>query len=863
TITNIFNSGLGANAALAVGNFFTALAYGGRDGVTPKPDVIYAARGTNVLVRETNTTGTAADFTTRAVPGASEILDVVLDPDDWETAYVIDSQKVYKTTDQGANWDVISDNLDAIDLKSLEIVKTVGGDKVLLVGASQGVYRAINPVVDVEWTELGAGLPNALVRDIDFANRLGALDDVLLAGTMGRGAWTLAGDADTVLELESQIVIGGTSGDDEVQIRRNPDNASLLDIFINSLTPIFTVPLASVGEIVFNGSGGNDTLTVDSTHGAIDVPGGIHFDGGDGTDELVLNGNEVVSKSSTVDGGVTRLEIEDLASDATQVVFRENVETLTDNLPGASNIEILGDGFEDFLDWLDRLSDPGEGLQQELAVLGNSLPRVLTGVPVGRGTIPAGTPEGEEEETPQALPGGFEALQGIRRLIETGAGAFNLDDIGSGALATFDDLRDALDALDGDDGNVSFQTVGDTTTFTVEIVKQITGTADFTVEAEEFGGEIDLGGVIDISADVVLTLEFGFDSSGFFVNTGASSEELKVHHIVLEGDAHAAGQFGFLDIETEVETFTVDDTIALVVDLQDPMGDGKLRVSDFGTSLGDKVDVTLDSDPAADDVTLTVTASAASILPGLESIDLGGAELTLTWADITDPGTLDITAGGGLSQDLIDFLSVDVQEVLDQISQLDELADALEGFDVPLLQDTLSALADAADFISREIIQPVTSLSGGQANFHSIQNLVMRLARSTGVDPAALGLAYDDGELTWHLDFGTSFVASDDLDLGFNSDSTGLADLSFDTDGSIEGTLGFEFTVGIDIGAIVAGDDPDEWFFLRDAAASATLDIEATAINAEARFGFLSIGIEGGTAEAEAGFLITLNDPGT
>ncbi|HXW10644.1 MAG TPA: hypothetical protein VD737_08520, partial [Steroidobacteraceae bacterium] len=487
-------------------------------------------------------------------------------------------------------------------------------------------------------------------------------------------------------------------------------------------------------------------------------------------------------------------------------------------------------------------------------------PRVLTGVSVGTGTIPAGNPEGEEEEAPQALPPGFEALEGIRRLIETGAGAFNLDDIGSAAIDTFDELRDALDALDGDDGNVTFQTVGDTTTFTVEIVKEITGTADFTVEAEEFGGEIDLGGVIDISADVVLTLEFGFDPGGFFVNTGASGEELKLHNIVLEGDARAAGRFGFLDIEAEVEAFTVDDGIELVVDLQDPMGDGKLRVSDFGSSLGDKVEVTLNN-PGVDDVTLAVTASAAAILPGLESIDLGGAQLTLTWQDITDPGTLDITAGGGLAQDLIDFLSVDVQEVLDQVSQLDELADALDGFDVPLLQDTLSALADAADFISEEIIQPLTSLSGGQASFNSIQNLIMRLARSTGVDPAALGLAYDDGELTWHLDFGTGFVASDSLDLGFNSDSTGLADLSFSTDGSIEGTVGFELTVGIDIGAIVGGAPADEWFFLRDASASATLDIEATAINAEARFGFLSIGIEGGTAEAEAGFLITLNDP--
>jgi outer membrane protein OmpA-like peptidoglycan-associated protein len=196
TINNLINSGLGAGAGLVVGTFFNALAYGGRDGVTPKPDVIYAARGSDVLVRETNTTGTAADFTTRNVPGAGELRDVVIDPDNWQTAYVIDGRKVYKTTDAGVNWDIISDELAATDLKSLEIVKTPGGDKVLLVGASLGVYRAINPVIDVQWTELGSGLPNALVRDIDFADRLGSLDDVLLAGTMGRGAWTLGGDAD-------------------------------------------------------------------------------------------------------------------------------------------------------------------------------------------------------------------------------------------------------------------------------------------------------------------------------------------------------------------------------------------------------------------------------------------------------------------------------------------------------------------------------------------------------------------------------------------------------------------------------------------------------------------------------------------
>src|SRR5439155_2908075 len=41
------------------------------------------------------------------------------------------------------------------------------------------------------WLQLGRGMPNAPVFDLDYD----ASDDVLAAGTLGRGAWTLAGVA--------------------------------------------------------------------------------------------------------------------------------------------------------------------------------------------------------------------------------------------------------------------------------------------------------------------------------------------------------------------------------------------------------------------------------------------------------------------------------------------------------------------------------------------------------------------------------------------------------------------------------------------------------------------------------------------
>jgi hypothetical protein len=37
------------------------------------------------------------------------------------------------------------------------------------------------------WDKLGAGLPNVVVLDLAYD----VADDVLLAGTLGRGAWTI------------------------------------------------------------------------------------------------------------------------------------------------------------------------------------------------------------------------------------------------------------------------------------------------------------------------------------------------------------------------------------------------------------------------------------------------------------------------------------------------------------------------------------------------------------------------------------------------------------------------------------------------------------------------------------------------
>ncbi len=858
TISNIFNSGLGAGADVtAPGNTFTAFAYGGRQGATLKPDVIYAARGSQILVRETNSTGTQADFTTRPVPGASEIRGVALDPDDWRIAYAVDKDKVYKTIDAGAHWDVISDLLGATDLKTVTVVKTAGGDKALLVGAQLGVYRALNPVVDVEWTELGSGLPNALVRDIDFALQPASGTGVLLAGTQGRGAWTTAGDARTILGDPGSLVIGGTSGDDTVLISRDGSNASLLDIYVNSALPVFSLPVDSVSTITFAGSDGADTLTVDSSFGAISLPGGIHFDGGDGADTLILDGGKVVSDTQSTDAGVTQVETVDYASGATQLVSYENVETFTDNLPQASDLETIGSGLGDFFDWLDHLNDPGEGADQSLAALGTSLLRALISGPVE----PPAEPEGGPQVAGEGPGAGMDSLEGLRRLIETGTGAFDLGGIGGADIATYDALRDALDALDATGGNVSYTQVGDTTTFTAQVVKTLDGTADLDVGFDLFGGRVDLHGTMNISADVALNLQFGFDSEGFFVDTGASSQELLVHNITLDGDAEAAGRFGFLDVEAGVDSLTFDGDVQLAVDLQEPGGDGKLRLSDLGTSLSSAVAVTVQGNASADDVTLVASMHAAAVIPGIDAIDLGNAQVTVAWADVTQPGSVDVSASAGLGQDLLNFLRVDAQQFIDQLHQVDQLADTLN-VDIPFLSDAFDQVVGFIDAFNTQVIQPLTSPVSGGASFSSVQNLATRLAHGLGIDPAALGLDFDavSKELTYHLhlakDFSTSAPLGTAVDFG-----NGLGGLEFGTDASIGGSFALDLDFGVDIGAIASAADPLDWFFIRDPHAVATLDVAASDVTASAHIGFLGISVEGGSVSASPTIDVTLNDP--
>jgi hypothetical protein len=197
----------------------------------------------------------------------------------------------------------------------------------------------LNPGATSVWTEFGANIPNLVATDLLYD----ATDDVLIVGTYGRGAWTLA-NASTEIPVPGVLQIFGDEDfagqDDTIRLVRNTDNPLLLDVFLNSTVPVLTVQLSTLQQINVFSLGGNDTLIVDSSNGLVNVPLGIRYDGDGGRDQLQLVqtdgltwasdtysvGPVLGSGMSTIVGGGTA---------GTQTVFFENLSPVIDLVPVA------------------------------------------------------------------------------------------------------------------------------------------------------------------------------------------------------------------------------------------------------------------------------------------------------------------------------------------------------------------------------------------------------------------------------------------------------------------------------------------------------------------------------------------------
>ncbi len=123
---------------------------------------------------------------------AEEIPDIIIDPTDWQTAYLCADQatgsRVFFTDDAGGTWyDYTGDLPDGVRAMSMAIDFRTDPPR-YYVGTDFGVYASYDDAWT--WTKADANLPSLAVYDltVDYANSM------LLAGTHGRGAWRAALD---------------------------------------------------------------------------------------------------------------------------------------------------------------------------------------------------------------------------------------------------------------------------------------------------------------------------------------------------------------------------------------------------------------------------------------------------------------------------------------------------------------------------------------------------------------------------------------------------------------------------------------------------------------------------------------------
>jgi hypothetical protein len=160
-------------------------------GAVGNPDILYIGSQDTVWVRTAPPPAQLVQSVNYPGTGTGRpVINLALDPRDPLTTGVIDDSTVYLSRNAGESWANITGNLQSFNpgqLRSIVFVSNATGDAVV-VGTSNGVFVALASSGYTFWDRLGDGLPSALVYQLDYSSS----DDLLVAGTLGRGAWALS-----------------------------------------------------------------------------------------------------------------------------------------------------------------------------------------------------------------------------------------------------------------------------------------------------------------------------------------------------------------------------------------------------------------------------------------------------------------------------------------------------------------------------------------------------------------------------------------------------------------------------------------------------------------------------------------------
>jgi hypothetical protein len=245
----------------------SAIAYGVNNGNA----AYFGTSGSQVFYRSTS----GPTFQATQYAGAG-VVEIAVDPYDSATAYVLDANGVmWRTQDAGMNWDKnLTEDLSNIALDSngnpaafvadtlalCDPNPTQAGQGALIIGGLGRVYSLPLANPSAGWQTVGQGLPNVLVTDVHYVQP----QDLLLVGTFGRGAWTMAHASGTLLNPLSVdlTVTDDDASHNQVLIRSVPGFSEDIEISVNNRVE-FTGPWANVDSITVNESSASDMVDIE------------------------------------------------------------------------------------------------------------------------------------------------------------------------------------------------------------------------------------------------------------------------------------------------------------------------------------------------------------------------------------------------------------------------------------------------------------------------------------------------------------------------------------------------------------------------------------------------------------------------
>jgi hypothetical protein len=182
-------------------------------GAPSSADVIYAVTFDGHALRTTNATSANPawnDLTHASLPNSSRfpLHAAAVSPTDSNTAYVgaggTGSGHVFMTRDGGTSWTDITGNLPDLSVHAILIDPLAPQD--LYIGTAAGVFVVRdggNGGSKEVWQQYGTALPNAEVLSLEFT-KVGIRQ--IIAATYGRGVWTIAPLAASMVQLSATSV---------------------------------------------------------------------------------------------------------------------------------------------------------------------------------------------------------------------------------------------------------------------------------------------------------------------------------------------------------------------------------------------------------------------------------------------------------------------------------------------------------------------------------------------------------------------------------------------------------------------------------------------------------------------------------